>query len=335
MDVALNQGFHQLDIACIIAEPLTTYECSIMKSNLRRCLLWSALALSLLTPQAWPASASQRPDVLATAGGDATQRHTDDEGTRTVMSRIGKPLRLAGAPAGSPGATATTLPTLPVRVLPGTDPSILNDLENIRPVKGTAPAVLQFDLAHKRILDASGQVVVEAAGSNPIYLQATVDKWRYLESLTALAAAHPQPMRVDFGRNSRSQLLAYAGEEAIFIINNVTTQRELVVFNISPIGTIQTLYVKDKAGPTPGDTVYFDAVASAPFGSDNVIAISAADPARMHDLIAWMQETANAKGMLDTRGAFLDQVTALKDVRVSVILIYTCLSPSKCARQVS
>jgi hypothetical protein len=195
--------------------------------------------------------------------------------------------------------------------------------------------VLQFDLAHKRILDASGQVVVEAAGRNPIYLQATVDKWRYLESLSALAAAHPQPMRVDFGRTPRSQVLAYSGEEAIFAVNNVTAQRQLVVFNISPIGTIQTLYVKDNADPLPGDTAYIDAVASAPFGSDDVIAISATDPARMHALIAWMQETASAKGMLDTRGTFLEQVKALKDVRVNVMLIYTCLSPSKCARQVT
>jgi len=234
-------------------------------------------------------------------------------------------------PALTASPSQVRLPTISVRVLPGTDPSILDDLENVRPVKGAGPATLQFDLAHKRILNASGAVVVEAAGRNVMYLQGTVDTWRYIESLRALASTHPQEMHVVFESTPHAPELVYASETVTFVVTHVAPGRQLLVFNISPIGTIQTLYVP-QADDVRDDTVSIPAVASAPFGADHVIAVSAADPVHMRSLIGWMQEAAEARGMIDTRGAILDQITALKDVRVGVIFTYTCLSAAKCAR---
>jgi hypothetical protein len=256
---------------------------------------------------------------------------------RNLAMFLGLPLAFCLLlPQASPAAPSQVrLPPISVRVLPGTDPSILDDLENVRPVKGAGPAALQLDLAHKQVLNASGAVVVEAAGSNPMYLQGIVDKWRYIESLTALADAHPQEMHLVFvgpREAPHRPEIVYSSDDVVFVVSHVSPQRQLLVFNISPVGTIQTLYVRDQPDGSPGDTVNIEANASAPFGADHVIAVSAADPVHMRNLIGWMQEAAQARGMIDTRGAILDQITGLKDVRVGVVFTYTCLSAAKCAR---
>jgi hypothetical protein len=235
------------------------------------------------------------------------------------------------APAAPP------LPTLTVRLLPGTDPSVLESLVNVRSVKGPGQPMLQLDLAHKRILNAAGQIVVESDGHNPIHLQGTMDKWRYVQSLGALAASHPQAMHIDSGshplRAPPSPPAFYNGEPVSFVVTDLTPGRQLTVFNLSPIGTLQLLYpYEDQPDAEPRETVLVPAQVSSPFGVDHVIAVSATDPAGMHALVAWLAETAQADGMLDTKGAFLEQVMALRNVRVGMVSTFSCLSASNCKR---
>jgi hypothetical protein len=234
--------------------------------------------------------------------------------------------QLAPADTGVP-----PLPTLTVRVLPGTDPSITNDLANVRPVTG--PAALQLDLAYKRILDAAGQIVVESDGSNLIQLQQIVDKWRYVQSLGAIAASHPLRMRIDFGslplRAPPSPPKFYNNEVVSFVVTDAKAGSQLVMFNLSPIGTIQLLYVREgKPGEDSDATASVRCFVRSPFGVEHVVAVSATDPERMHALI----ETVRAHGMLDTQGEFLQQLMALRNVRVGMLVTYTCASAANCKR---
>jgi len=237
------------------------------------------------------------------------------------------------APA-APGVPS--LPTLTVRVLEGTDASVLDDLVNVRPVKGQGPAMLQFDLAHKRVLNGAGQIVADSDAKNPINLQGTVDKWRYVQPLGALAQAHPQEMHLEFSgplRQPPSPPAFYKAEAVHFVITNVTPGRQLAVFDLSPIGTLALLYPsEDPSGEAPSETMVVEGNVTSPFGVDHVVAVSAADPAGMRALITWLAETARANGMLDTKGAFLDQVMALHNVRVGMLATFTCLSAANCKR---
>lgn len=245
------------------------------------------------------------------------------------LSLLLLPLLAPAAPGVPP------LPTLTVRVLEGTDASVLDDLVNVRPVKGQAPAMLQFDLAHKRVLNGSGQIVADSDAKNPINLQGTVDKWRYVQPLQALAAAHPQEMHLEFSGPLRqpSPPAFYKGEKVNFVVTNVTPERQLAVFDLSPIGTLTLLYPEeDPSGEVPNATMAVEGDVLSPFGVDHVVAVSAADPAGMRALIAWLAETARANGMLDSKGAFLDQVLGLRNVRVGIVATFTCLSAANCKR---
>jgi hypothetical protein len=65
---------------------------------------------------------------------------------------------------------------------------------------------------------------------------------------------------------------------------------------------------------------------------DQDVAVSAVDPEQMHALIGWLLKAARAHGMVDTGGAILQQIAALRDVRVGLVTVYTCESASNCAR---
>jgi hypothetical protein len=229
--------------------------------------------------------------------------------------------------------TAPHLSTLSVRLLPGTDPAVLRDLVNVRPAKADGPATLQLDLAHKRILNAAGQIVVESDGRNPIHLQGTIDKWRYVEVLRVISAAHPLDMHIDFGgrplRTPPSPPAFYKDDRLNFVVTHLTAGRQLVVFNLSSIGTLDLL---DVQGGLPVETVSVPAIVEAPFGVDHVVAISADDPPRMRALIAWIAETARAQGMLDTQGGFLEQLMALRGLQVGLLVTYSCASATDCRR---
>ena len=95
----------------------------------------------------------------------------------------------------------------------------------------------------------------------------------------------------------------------------MTAGRQLLVFNLSPLGTLALLHPQEgPPGDDTGETVYVPAVQRAKFkGVEHVIAVSADDPARMHELIAWTIETSRAHGMLGSKGDFLEQLTAVGD----------------------
>ena len=231
---------------------------------------------------------------------------------------------------------APRLPPLSLRLLPGTEPSVLENLIHVRLVKGAGQVTLQLDLAHKRILDGQGQIVVESDGTNPISLQGTVDKWRYVQSLASLAAAHPQDIHIDPRSMPQEQLTPplpriYNNGEVTYVVTNVPAQRQVAVFNLDANGGIQLLAARNSA-QVSDDKVLIYAIVQPLFGVEHVVAVSAIDPARMQQFIAWLQETASADGMIDTQGAILEQIAALKDVRVGMATVYTCESAAHCKR---
>jgi hypothetical protein len=231
---------------------------------------------------------------------------------------------------------AVTLPVLTVRILPGTDPSVVDNLVNVRLVKGQGPATLQLDFVHKRVLDAAGQLVVEILDRNPLALQGTVDKWRYVRSLQGLAAAHPQEIHVDPTSLPAEQLTPplpriYNGGTVTYVVTRVPAPRQVVVFNLDAIGDIQLLYARESS-QNATDTVSIGAVVRPLFGVEHMVAVSAVDPEHIRALIGWLTETDRAEGMVDTRGAILQQIAALKDVRVGLVTVFTCESASNCRR---
>jgi hypothetical protein len=257
---------------------------------------------------------------------------------RRSITQLAAGLCLTGLLASAPlsAAPAVRLPPIAVRVLPGTDASVLGNLVNVIPVKGQAPAVLQLDLAHKRILDGKGQTVVELTTGSPISLQGAVDKWRYAAAFARLAAAHPQELHIDWGhlgaRAGQTPFL-YDRENVAVVMTNVTAGRQLLLFAFDATGTLGLLYITGSdAGVVNGSTVAVGIVAMAPFGVDHIVAVSASEPQRLPQLAAWVAESARARGMLDTEGSILEQIMALRDVRVGVLSLYTCRSSASCGR---
>lgn len=237
---------------------------------------------------------------------------------------------------GAGAAPPALMPPLPVRLLAGTEVEVLQNLVNVRPVKGDGPVVLQLDLAHKRILDSQGRLVVESNGRNVIALQGTLDKWRYIGALRQLAASHPQEIHIDPLSIAAEQLAAplprlYSGHSVVYVVTGIPASRQVAVFNLDATGGIQLLYIQE-GDSGKGDAVAIDAIVKPPFGVEHMIALSARDPARMHAVIGWLKETDDARGMLDTQGALLEQITALKDVRVGMVEVYTCQSAVQCRR---
>jgi hypothetical protein len=106
-----------------------------------------------------------------------------------------------------------------------------------------------------------------------------------------------------------------------------------VVFALSSIGTLELLHVREGLpGEETGETVIVPAVVRPPFGVDHVLAVSAEDPPRMHALIAWIAETARVHGMLDSKGEFLEQLMALHNLRMGLLVSYSCQSAADCKR---
>lgn len=231
--------------------------------------------------------------------------------------------------------TPVALPPLTVRVLPGTDPAILHDLEHVRMPKGAEPVALQLDLAHKRILDGAGRVVAGPDTAPTPYLQSIVDKWRYVASLRDLATAHPQELLSDWAERPQGQppLPWVGGTSASFWVPHVTPPRQLLVFGIGPIGDLCSLGAR-AAPPVPGaaDTMVIQARAVPPFGTEHIVVVTAADPQHVGELRAWLEESGPCHGLVDTAGELLKQIAALKDVRVGVVASHSCRAAADCPK---
>jgi hypothetical protein len=227
-----------------------------------------------------------------------------------------------------------TLPGLTVRLLPGTDPSILQDLEHVRLARGAEPVALQVDLGHQRVLDGAGHVVAGPDAVHSIYLQSVVDKWRYIAALRALARAHPQALHSDWGDDGTPQAhprpwISYT--EALFVISPLGPARQLLVFGMGPNGHLNLLAPEPEDGPDGSKLVI--AEARPPLGAEHIIAVTAADPQGIRALITWFAEgNVGGPALIDTQGEILKQIAALKDVRVGVVGAYSCRMPAECAK---
>jgi hypothetical protein len=269
------------------------------------------------------ARCSLRIDPL-TWGGQAMRNHLQASLAWLVLAALAQ-----AAPAAQP----VTLPEITVRVLPGTAPSILHDLEHLRPARGAEPVTLQLDLAHQRVLNAAGRIVAGPDATRTAYLQSVVDKWRYVAALAALARAHPQELRSDWGDDGTPQaapLPWVAGTDATFTIPHVPPQRQLRFFGIGPRGDIYFLRPQKIALDEAGDTMIVRAIAVPPFGAEHLVAVTAMDPAGMRALGTWLAETSDSRGPIDTQGEILRQIQALKDVRIGLLASYTCRTAPEC-----
>jgi hypothetical protein len=244
-------------------------------------------------------------------------------------------LALAGPPQAW-AAAPPALPEVPVRVLPGTEPSIIQELEHVRLARGREPVTLQLDLGHQRVLNGAGRIVAGPDATRTVYLQSVVDKWRYVAALAALARAHPQELRSDWGDDGTPQaapLPWVAGTSATFIIPHVMPPRQLLLFGIGPRGDIYFLRTRTvETGGSAGDTMMTSATAIPPYGAEHLVAVTAADPAGMRALGTWLAETADSRGPVDTQGEILRQLAALRDVRIGLLASYTCRTAAECAK---
>lgn len=238
-------------------------------------------------------------------------------------------LSLSAAAWGAGALVA--LPPLIVRLLPGTDPAILQDLEHVRQGKGAEPVTLQLDLAHRRVLNATGQIVAGPDSVRTIYLQSVVDKWRYAAALSALARAHPQELHSEWGYEAHTPRPWVAGTEATFVVPHVPAGRQLLIFGIGPSGDIYYLQADplESAG-VPSDTMATWATAVPPFGAEHIVAVTAADPKGIKELSTYLAENSAGHGVIDTQGEVLRQIQALKDMRIGLLASYTCRSAPEC-----
>jgi hypothetical protein len=242
-------------------------------------------------------------------------------------------LALGWLPHTAASAPPSTLPVIPVRVLTGTDPSILRDLIYVRAARGAEPVTLQLDLAHRRVLDGGGRVVAGPDAVRPEYLQSVVDKWRYVAALGAIARAHPQELRVGWdegGSTPQAPLPWIAGTQTIFVVRHLTPARSLVMFGVGPNGHLYLL----RTGKIPPDTEFAPARAVPPLGAEHIVAVTAADPQGVHELSVWLGEgnEGGGPGLIDTQGEILKQIASLRDVRVGIVVLYSCTALAECAK---
>jgi hypothetical protein len=225
------------------------------------------------------------------------------------------------------------LPVITVRVLAGTDAAIVHELEYVRPARGAEPVTLQLDLAHKRVLNGAGQVVAGADAVHLTQLQSVVDKWRYAAALEALAQVHPQELRFGSGDDAGPPSAWMSGSAQYFLIPHVPPQRQVLLFGIAPDGEISYLPPSQVGSyEAAGATFMSRATAVPPFGAEHIVAVTAADPQGMRALGAWLLETSDSNGLVDTQGELLRQLTLLRDMRIGVLSAHSCATAAECAR---
>jgi hypothetical protein len=129
---------------------------------------------------------------------------------------------------------------------------------------------LVFD-PDSRQATSKGEVI--AYGVTPADLPAVIDRTAFAEGIVRLAAARPQPISIAAGAPVRRR------DDRIEIDLTDMARRALILFSVSGDGLVQTLY------PIGADARIIDAAAFAwtfevhePFGTDLIVAISAAQP---------------------------------------------------------
>jgi hypothetical protein len=244
---------------------------------------------------------------------------------------------LACLPQALFAAPPPGLPVITVRLLAGTDPSILHDLEYVRPARGAEPVTLQLDLAHKRVLNGAGQLVAGADAFRLTGLQSVVDKWRYVAVLEALARAHPQELLMgasaDAGSARAAPLPQVSGTEQYFFIPHVPPQRQVLLFDIGPAGDVCYLHTHQIGSDEASGAMFMaGANITPPLGAEHIVVVTAADPQRMQALGTWLQETTETRGPVDTQGEILRQLALLRDVHIGVLPTYSCATAAECSR---
>jgi hypothetical protein len=236
---------------------------------------------------------------------------------------------LLDAKASSAAAVDASLPAIAVHLLPGTEPALLEHLAGVKPVDSTALAMLQLDLGHQKILNGAGQIVVEAESSNPVMLQGVINKWRYFDALARLAEARSQAVHLGL-QDDRARWF-YQDAPVTILISGVPPHHQVAVFDLTSIGTLDFLYPGASSPQELGSDGTLTVVSSVtkPYGADHVVVITADDPQRMKDLVAWLD---TGKQSVDSQGALLQRISGLHDIRVGVQWLYTCASESECPR---
>jgi uncharacterized caspase-like protein len=122
--------------------------------------------------------------------------------------------------------------------------------------------------------------------------------------------------------------LQHAGALAEIQIPDVAG-RALAVFNLAGDGTVQLLYPLKGEPPVPnGDAVRLPVRVSPPYGADQVVAVSAADPMpQLVQALAALDGTRNAGKVVDLLGRFMPP-----DARLGTTAIFTAPRRRKARR---
>jgi hypothetical protein len=153
-------------------------------------------------------------------------------------------------------------------------------------VAPTAAPDLIYDPGTRQAI-SKGEVI--AYDQTPADLPAVIDRMAFADGIAGLAAAHPQPISIAAGAPVRRR------DERVEIDLTGMAHRALVLFSVSGDGLVQALY------PIGADQKIIDAADFAfpfevhePFGTDLVVAVSAAQP--MDALEAGLRRLSHYRG---------------------------------------
>ena len=140
----------------------------------------------------------------------------------------------------------------------------------LRDRRADAATDLIYDPGTRQAI-SKGEVI--AYDLSPADLPAVIDRMAFAEGIARLAAAHPQPISIAAGAPVRRR------DERVEIDLTGMAHRALILFAVSGDGLVQALY------PIGADPEVVDAADFAfpfevhePFGTDLIVAISAAQP---------------------------------------------------------
>jgi hypothetical protein len=133
-------------------------------------------------------------------------------------------------------------------------------------------AKLIWDEGKDTMVSGLGDVVAYPAGL--AQAQSTIDKWRLLDRIKALAEAHPLAVRVapDDGLHVENARVGIAVADP--------QMPHLAVFNLAGTGVLNLLYPREGDPPqlTAGAAFAIDTAVTPPFGADHVVAVASEQP---------------------------------------------------------
>lgn len=188
---------------------------------------------------------------------------------------------IQASPPSSPPAVVAATDAIRIFVQGG-DASALKDVKAVAqfaPAASKAEADLIWDVATRRSISGTGDVVAENIGAGEI--AGVIDRTFAVNQINKLSQSHPQAIQLQAGGKR------YTPRDVPLILASGLKGQHLVVFNLAGNGQVQMLFPAKGATDLVGEEQWtFTPTVNAPFGEDRVVAL--AGPAAMADLAAWL-----------------------------------------------